>query len=454
MSDDYLRGRQVSARTGYHRRRHERLRGERERCEVEGEHPLLHSGAEGDGDGDGIGMAGGLPIPQVREPGPPELRKVVAADPLGRHLIRNRTRGGRAAGPDGVSPRHVSVREAAAIGRDLAAAALGGGYRPSETKEVRQPKAKGGFRTINIPSFASRGLHGRLAEAVTPYCERLFDSLGVSHGWRPEYDGFGVLADVARAADRGRCWIRLDDVTKAFDNIAPDLAASVLRRHFGNRPGLAELLETAVRAHPRERREVGIPQGDPLSALVTNLVFHDLLDVPFVAAGLPATYLRYADNLTLLAETREEIERAHALLAELLGEQALTLKGEDGPAVDLRAPEVRPVLLGFELEAPGGVFDLFVPGSAHRRLAEKLRKACLKPDPAAAADEVAIGWAAFFGAAATDLEDFIEAARRTARAVGCREVDRERLEAVAGEARETWLDRIGRCSEARPCPER
>jgi RNA-directed DNA polymerase len=72
----------------------------------------------------------------------------------------------------------------------------------------------------------------------------------------------------------------------------------------------------------RWRPERGSPQGAVISPLLANIYLHPV-DVAMTSEGY--RLVRYADDMVILCESREEAERAHARLSELLTERRLTL---------------------------------------------------------------------------------------------------------------------------------
>jgi hypothetical protein len=98
-----------------------------------------------------------------------------------------------------------------------------------------------------------------------------------------------------------------------------------------------------------------------------------------------------------------------------------TLKGENGPPVDLRTGEAQ--LLGFTLSLGENRLHLGLGEASWRQLAQDLEQAHEMADPPTAAQWAVEGWLTYFGAAfesngATDLERVY----RIAAALGFREL--------------------------------
>jgi hypothetical protein len=168
---------------------------------------------------------------------------------------------------------------------------------------------------------------------------------------------------------------------------------------------------------------VGIAQGDPLSPLLLNVRLHNAHDVPMTEAvdhanpDAPGTgaadhanpddpgtgavdrppWLRYADNICYLTRSETEGTRILDRARRLLGPAGHTLKGEDGPPVDLRTGEAQ--LLGFTLSLRDNRLHLGPGEASWRQLARDLEQAHDAEDPPTAARRAVEGWLAGFGAA-------------------------------------------------------
>lgn len=373
----------------------------------------------------------------------PDLGEAVGRGRLYLTFRRLAAHRGKAAGPDGVAPHELSRAEAGEVAVTIAAAALEAKRTPSRTRKVRVRKPSGGHREISIASVATRGLHARLAEAAAGHGAKTLKAPGLSFGWRPKSGGLDLLAAVARAVAAGQTWVLLDDVKTCFDLVPVDLALRVIRERFGSRPDLAAAIEAAALGHPDERRTRGIGQGDPLSPLLMDLVLDEVLDAPLAAAGLPGTYLRYADNLVVLGDGRDRVVATHELAGRLLARHSLALKGEDGGPTDLAAPGPKPVLLGFTLSVYAGRLALGIPRAAWVELEKKLAGALAADDPAAGSDAVARGWVTHHGPAAGDLPAFLKAVRKAARRAGALELDHNELRAAALSSLSRWREKVG-----------
>lgn len=319
---------------------------------------------------------------------------IAAYDALAAH-------GGKAPGPDGLTYADLGRGEASAVLRELSPVILGGAYAPSAGRRLAIPKPGGGTRTLTIVDIIDRVVAAAVARALTPLFEAVF--LPCSYGFRPTLGTWDLLADLMAAMAAVRITtLALDDVRKAFDNvpIAPLMETFAERI---NDPSLLQFLETILRGGEDRGRAVGIPQGSPLSPLALNVMLHHAHDLPLETDVNFPPLFRYADNLVYLCEGVPEGHQALDRVRRLLAHTGLTLKGQDGPPVDLREGG-EASLLGFRLSLQEDRLRLDLGVDAlENDMAMCLIKAHDDPDPHRAARTALRGWVASYGPALGDL---------------------------------------------------
>jgi hypothetical protein len=403
------------------------------------------------------------------DPGGPTLARVADPDHLIATFHAMKAEAGRAPGPDRVTFEGLGPSEVAACLRAVSRAILDGSYGPGPSRELPIPKPGGGHRTLSIRSLIDRVVSKGIYRALLPLFEQLF--LDGSHGFRPGRSPMTLFAALEAVMIRtGRSVLAQGDLKRAFDFVVIADVMEDLREHIVDR-GLLTLIEAVVRGGEDRGRAVGIAQGDNVSPLLLNLRLHNVHDIPMTgtidcnddapgtgavaranpdapgtgaithddlgaprngAAGntiidapetgaadhanpdAPETgavdhphWLRYADNLVFatrsVTEGAQILDRARWLL-EMAGH---TLKGEDGPPVDLRTGEAQ--LLGFTLSLRDDRLHLGLDEASWQQLNRDLEQAHEAEDPPTAAHRAVEGWLTCFGAAfdssgATDLE--------------------------------------------------
>jgi RNA-directed DNA polymerase len=205
-----------------------------------------------------------------------------------------------------------------------------GSYFPPPVKEVSIPKKSGGERRLGIPTVADRIAQTAVSLVLEPLLEPIFHE--DSYGYRP-----GRSAHDAIAVTRRRCWERdwvLEyDIRGLFDNIGHELLLKALRHHCDMSWVLlyVERWLTApmqMESGVQRSRLVGVPQGGPLSPILSNLFLHYALD-HWLSRHFPSVpFCRYADDGILHCRSEEEATAMREHLSARLRECGLELHPE------------------------------------------------------------------------------------------------------------------------------
>ena len=124
--------------------------------------------------------------------------------------------------------------------------------------------------------------------------------------------GQAALERLSEASQQGYQWGVDCDLKSYFDTVNHDLLMYRLRQRIADK-GVLKLIGKYLRAGVRlkdgstEKTPKGVPQGCPLSPLLSNIML-DPLDKKIEAMGLP--FARYADDFLILARTHSEAQSA------------------------------------------------------------------------------------------------------------------------------------------------
>jgi RNA-directed DNA polymerase len=197
-------------------------------------------------------------------------------------------------------------------------------YEPRAIKRVWVPKGEGKLRPLGIPVIIDRVVQTSLRNAIEPIFERKFADC--SYGFRPGRGCKDALRTVAEGLARGRTWVVDVDIEQYFETIDKKRLMSEVATEVAD-GSVLDLIEQfleqdVIEEMNRWRPERGTPQGAVISPLLANIYLHPV-DVAMTDAGYEL--VRYADDMVILCDTREQAEAALKRLDALLSERGLRL---------------------------------------------------------------------------------------------------------------------------------
>jgi group II intron reverse transcriptase/maturase len=277
-----------------------------------------------------------------------------------------------AAGPDGKSIDEVRehldelVPE---LGREL----LAGTYRPGEIRRVWIPKASGGQRGLGIPNVVDR----MVAEAVRAVLEPLYEPTfhDGSHGFRPGRSCHTAIARAVQHMEDGFEWVVDIDLEKFFDKVNHQRLMARLAQRVTDRR-LLELIGRMLKARVvmpdgvRVSTEEGVPQGGPLSPLLSNIVL-DELDRELAERG--HRFVRYADDCNIYVRSERAGKRVMASVVGFI-ERRLRLKVNADKSAIARPSERHFVGFRFEREPETETLEVLPSERSEKRIRERIRE--------------------------------------------------------------------------------
>ena len=221
-----------------------------------------------------------------------------------------------------------------------------GTYRPQAIRRVHIPKpGTNETRPLGIPTVRDRIVQAAVVNVIEPIFER--DFAEQSYGFRPKRGCKDALRRVDQLLKAGYTHVVDADLKGYFDSIPHDQLLSRLRTKIADGRVLS-LIESFLKAGILDGTdewtpESGAPQGAVLSPLLSNL-YLDPLDHLVAAADFEM--VRYADDFVILCRSREDAERALALVQEWVTANGLTLHPTKTRIVDSRTESF--AFLGYE----------------------------------------------------------------------------------------------------------
>lgn len=319
-----------------------------------------------------------------------------------RDVERNRG----APGPDGQSVELMRKHEREWLPR-LHTALLNGSYMPGEIRRVWIPKA-GGVRGLGIPNVIDRVVQQAVRMVLEPLYEPTFHAS--SHGFRPGRSCHTAIAQAGKYVDDGHEWVVDLDLEKFFDLVHHQRLMSKLALRVKDKAVL-RLIGYMLKANVVMpdgvvvQSEEGVPQGGPLSPLLSNIVL-DELDQELEERG--HCFVRYADDCNIYVRSERAGQRVMASVTDFI-ERRLRLKVNAAKSAVAR-PEERH-FLGFRLrrEPLDGAVEVLLSKRSKERVATRVTE--LVPRNWGRALDACIhqlngylrGWIGFFGIC-TDAE--------------------------------------------------
>lgn len=284
-------------------------------------------------------------------------------------------------GVDGMSVQSLShhLKE----NRDkIVTSMINGNYLPQAILGVSIPKNNGKYRLLGIPTVTDRLLQQAVCQVVGSSFELEFKEH--SYGFRPNRNAHQAVQQAQQNIHEGYAHIVDIDLKNFFDEVDHSILLQLLYRKVKCRSTL-RLIRKWLRAPmlingKLVKRRKGVPQGSPLSPLLSNIMLHEL-DRELEKQG--HRYVRYADDFSVYAKSKHAARKiGNNVYLFLRNKLKLTINREKS---DIRKP-VQFKLLGYSFvprykKGDRGTYQLVVSEKGWESLKRELKVVTRKTTP-------------------------------------------------------------------------
>ncbi|MBT7484628.1 group II intron reverse transcriptase/maturase [Candidatus Peregrinibacteria bacterium] len=265
---------------------------------------------------------------------------------------------------------------------ELTAKVRSGKYLPQPILGVEIPKGKGKTRLLGIPTVTDRLLQQAVLQFITARFEYEFSDS--SFGFRPNKNVQQAVLKAQGYINEGFQHIVDIDLKTFFDEVDHCYLLQLIYRKVKCRETLrliCKWLRSPIQINGKlVKRRKGVPQGSPLSPLLSNIMLHEL-DRELEKQGL--RFVRYADDFSIYTKSKATARKVgNAIFKFLKKKLKLTINREKS---GIRRP-VHFTCLGFGFvptykKGERGKYQLVVSEKSWSSLKQKLKIITRKTTP-------------------------------------------------------------------------
>ena len=257
-----------------------------------------------------------------------------------------------------------------------------GTYLAQPILGIRIPKSNGKTRLLGVPTVLDRLLQQAVSQTIAVKFEPCFHAN--SYGFRPNKNAQQAVLKAKEYINAGYQHIVDMDLKSFFDEVDHCLLLQLLHNQIQCKATM-RLIRKWLRAPiliagKLQKRRKGVPQGSPLSPLLSNILLNEL-DKELTRRGL--RFVRYSDDFSIYCKTWHEAHKAgNGIYLYLKNKLKLPINREKS---GLRKP-VNFTLLGYGFvptyqKGEKGQYQLIVSAKGWKTLKQKIKTITRKTTP-------------------------------------------------------------------------
>lgn len=315
-----------------------------------------------------------------------------------RQVLKNKG----SAGIDGMRVKELTSYVKQNISQ-IAHALTKGTYLPQAILGVSIPKSNGKVRLLGIPTVVDRWLQQSVSQAIALKFELEFKAH--SYGFRPNKNAHQCILQAQKNIHEGYQYIVDIDLKNFFDEVDHCILLQLLYNKV-QCPATLRLIRKWLRV-PLSidgkliKRRKGVPQGSPLSPLLSNIMLHEL-DKELERGQ--HRYVRYADDFSIYTKSKAEAKKiGNEIFLFLQNKLKLQINREKS---GIRKP-VNFEILGCNFvpiyeKGTKGKYQIVVSEKSWKNLKQNLKAITKKTSPSSLSErsrklkEVQRGWINYF----------------------------------------------------------